>query len=135
METEGQLSFEYAGEDTTPGEGNGLLLFVNSEFTDLPYVSPSSADATAATTTEAWQWRAYSRFLPAGELLLVWSYHQDNGTAGASRVRTTARTTAHVSNRRRACVVAGDGAPDSDTGREQRRRGRVEPQDVRRGNV
>jgi hypothetical protein len=98
METEGQLSFEYAGEDTTPvEEGNGLLLFVNGEFTDLPYVSHSSADATAATTTtkEAWQWRAYSRFLPAGELLLVWSYHQDNGTAGASRVRAI-RTIEHA---------------------------------------
>lgn len=97
METEGQLSFEYAGEDTTAvEEGNGLLLFVNGEFTDLPYVSHSSADATAATTTtkEAWQWRAYSRFLPAGELLLVWSYHQDNGTAGASRVRAI-RTIEH----------------------------------------
>ena len=95
METEGQLSFEYAGEDTTPGEeGNGLLLFVNGEFTDLPYVSPSSADATAATPKEAWQWRAYSRFLPAGKLLLVWSYHQDNGTAGASRVRAI-RTIGH----------------------------------------
>jgi hypothetical protein len=89
METEGELSFEYVvTAHTMPrrGQDNGLLFFVNGEFTDLPYYSKDPAESDSGDHQQP-RWHAYSRFLPPGQTLLVWNYHQDDRAASQSSVR------------------------------------------------